>query len=187
MSTIPQKIAKAAIKSVIGSTLGGDNNSDASQATPTNSQPINAQAPNNTSASNAVKKRKNKYNLPPGLTKQEAKPILGILPVIGDFAGVFLALTLVNTARQLDLPPAIVSRMMINVMIDFLIGLVPFIGDVADFLYKCNTRNANLLHEYLEDRAKNRSLVLEEGSVEVLERVPPVSEEGTSYNGRIGR
>lgn len=42
--------------------------------------------------------------------------------------------------------------MLVNVIIDFFIGLVPFIGDIADAVYKCNTRNAVLLEKYLREK-----------------------------------
>jgi hypothetical protein len=42
--------------------------------------------------------------------------------------------------------------MLINVIIDFFIGLVPFIGDIADAVYKCNTRNAVILEKHLREK-----------------------------------
>jgi hypothetical protein len=42
--------------------------------------------------------------------------------------------------------------MLINVIVDFFIGLVPFIGDVADAVYKCNTRNAVILEKHLREQ-----------------------------------
>lgn len=42
--------------------------------------------------------------------------------------------------------------MLINVVLDFVVGLVPFVGDLADMWYKCNTRNAILLEDYLRRR-----------------------------------
>ncbi|KAH6667805.1 hypothetical protein B0J14DRAFT_658586 [Halenospora varia] len=39
--------------------------------------------------------------------------------------------------------------MMFHLMIDFAIGLVPFIGDIADMAFRANTKNAVLLEEYL--------------------------------------
>lgn len=50
------------------------------------------------------------------------------------------------------LPARLRSTMMINVIIDFVIGLVPFIGDLADAVYKCNTRNAVILEKHLRQR-----------------------------------
>lgn len=45
-----------------------------------------------------------------------------------------------------------------NVTFDFLIGLVPVLGDIADAVYKCNTKNYVLLEKELVKRAKQRAL-----------------------------
>lgn len=50
------------------------------------------------------------------------------------------------------LPKRLHTMMMINVIIDFIIGLVPFIGDLADAVYKCNTRNAVILEKHLREK-----------------------------------
>lgn len=50
------------------------------------------------------------------------------------------------------LPAALHMKMMINVIIDFVIGLVPFIGDLADAIYKANTRNAVILETHLREK-----------------------------------
>lgn len=42
--------------------------------------------------------------------------------------------------------------MLLNILLDFVVGLVPFIGDLADAAYKCNTRNAIILENYLRER-----------------------------------
>ncbi|CAO3702809.1 unnamed protein product [Rhizopus stolonifer] len=76
--------------------------------------------------------------------------IIGLIPMVGDFIGVILAVQLVKTAMQLDLPKHLVSKMMVNIAIDFAIGLVPLAGDLLDIMYKCNTKNANLLEEHLK-------------------------------------
>lgn len=52
------------------------------------------------------------------------------------------------------LPAALQSRMLLNIALDFGIGLVPFLGDVADAWFKANTRNAWLLEEYLLKKAE---------------------------------
>lgn len=52
------------------------------------------------------------------------------------------------------LPPAIQSRMLLNIAMDFAVGLVPFLGDVADALFKANSRNAWVLEEYLTKKAQ---------------------------------
>ena len=64
----------------------------------------------------------------------------------------------IETAKQVDggLPGHVVSQMYMNAMIDFAIGFVPFLGDIADAVFKCNTRNAVLLEKELRKRGKAR-------------------------------
>lgn len=50
-------------------------------------------------------------------------PLVGLLPVIGDFAGVILSTMLVYSAMQAwDLPRSLVSRMAMNIAIDALVS-----------------------------------------------------------------
>lgn len=64
----------------------------------------------------------------------------------------------VRKAKQVEggLPPALYSRMLLNIALDFGIGLVPFLGDIADAWFKANTRNAWLLEDYLVKQAELR-------------------------------
>lgn len=41
-----------------------------------------------------------------------------------------------------------------NMALDFGIGLVPVIGDIADAWFKCNTRNNVLLERYLREKGQ---------------------------------
>lgn len=50
------------------------------------------------------------------------------------------------------LPSSVRSKMMFNIMLDFLIGLVPFLGDLADAVFRANTRNAVELERYLREK-----------------------------------
>jgi hypothetical protein len=45
----------------------------------------------------------------------------------------------------------IVALMTINAALDFVLGGIPFIGQVFDFFYKANTRNIKLLKEHYEE------------------------------------
>jgi len=77
--------------------------------------------------------------------------LVGIIPVIGDFIDMFLAWNVVRTCAQIDggLPQAIRSKMYFNIILDFAVGLVPFVGDLADAVFRANTRNAWTLEQYL--------------------------------------
>jgi len=67
-----------------------------------------------------------------------------------------MALMLVRTCGKIEggLPSTLRLRMLFNIMLDFGIGLVPFVGDIADALYRANTRNAWLLEVYLQKKAE---------------------------------
>ena len=39
--------------------------------------------------------------------------------------------------------------MIANVGIDYIVGLVPLLGDLGDFAWKANRRNARMLHDHL--------------------------------------
>lgn len=131
--------------------------------------------------SGKVKKRKKA--LPPGISEHDAKILtkvkrrayrldlslfnccgirfgwssaIALVPAIGDCLDALMALIVVKTCMQVEggLPMAIKSKMMFNIAFDFLVGLVPFVGDVCDALFRANTRNAALLEAYLREEGK---------------------------------
>lgn len=67
-----------------------------------------------------------------------------------------MALMVFKTCCKVEggLPNSIKLQMMFNIVFDFLVGLVPFIGDVADAAFKANTRNALLLEAISVRRAR---------------------------------
>lgn len=77
---------------------------------------------------------------------------------IGDVLDGLLACMLIRTCCSVEpeLPSGVKMTMWRNLVLDFVIGLVPFIGDIADAMYKCNTKNVILLEEELVKRAEKR-------------------------------
>jgi hypothetical protein len=65
-----------------------------------------------------------------------------------------MAIMVLHTCQQIDggLPANVQSKMYFNIALDFGIGLVPFLGDIADAVFRANTRNAVELERHL--RAK---------------------------------
>ncbi|CAK7242140.1 MAG: hypothetical protein STHCBS139747_003620 [Sporothrix thermara] len=86
--------------------------------------------------------------------------VIGFIPFfgncIGDVIDLLLAYRVVSACCNIEggLPEALKYRMYFNIMLDFGIGLVPFVGDVADAVFRANTRNAWLLEEYLIKKAE---------------------------------
>ena len=79
-----------------------------------------------------------------------ADAIIGLVPVVGDVAGLLMSGYVLVEAQRAGASRAIKLRMLRNVGIDFLGGLLPVFGDVFDAAYKANTRNTRLLQDYLE-------------------------------------
>lgn len=80
--------------------------------------------------------------------------IIGLIPWIGDIIIYALALQLLRKAEKIEggLPAGLRRKMMANILFDFLIGLIPIVGDFINVLYKCNLRNFVLLEAYLVEK-----------------------------------
>jgi len=75
--------------------------------------------------------------------------VVGLIPVIGDAAGLILSSYVLIEAQRLGVSKRIKTKMIINMLIDFVGGLVPFFGDIFDAFFKANTRNTQLLKKHL--------------------------------------
>lgn len=75
--------------------------------------------------------------------------ILGLIPGFGDLASGLISAYIIARASRDGVPRAALARMMTNVAIDTLLGSIPFIGDLFDFLYKANTKNLKIYREAL--------------------------------------
>ncbi|TZF82252.1 DUF4112 domain-containing protein [Pedobacter sp. BS3] len=78
-------------------------------------------------------------------------PLLNLIPVIGDLSGFAVSAALVITMAKYGVSRKVLILMVINVLADALIGVIPFIGQVFDFVYKANDRNIRLLKAHYEE------------------------------------
>jgi hypothetical protein len=79
--------------------------------------------------------------------------VLDLVPVVGNFAGAAVSLTLIARTLQYGPPPSLVSKMLSNVLVDVLLGAIPIVGPLADMWFKANDRNAQLMKDFLLSRA----------------------------------
>jgi hypothetical protein len=80
-------------------------------------------------------------------------PLLGLfVPGVGDIAGGAIGLYVIAVALQKRVHPVIIARMLINLAVDTLIGMIPLAGDVFDFFHKAHVKNVRLLEERHLDR-----------------------------------
>ncbi len=90
-------------------------------------------------------------------------PLLGLLPIVGDFSTTAVSVALLLTMLRHGASGAVVVRMALNILIDTVVGGIPILGNVFDFAYKSNERNVALLRRhYAEGRypGRGRGLVL---------------------------
>ena len=78
-------------------------------------------------------------------------PIVGfVLPGAGDVATSMLGLYTVGLALKRKLSPVIIARMLLNLALDAALGVIPFLGDLVDFVFRANTKNLALLETRTE-------------------------------------
>lgn len=77
--------------------------------------------------------------------------LLGLVPGVGDAAGLVLASGVILQAVRLGARGATVGRMVLNVGIDAVFGSVPVLGWFFDFAFKANNRNVALLASHVDD------------------------------------
>ncbi|MBC8132140.1 MAG: DUF4112 domain-containing protein [Deltaproteobacteria bacterium] len=77
-------------------------------------------------------------------------PLLGlVLPGVGDVLGAAAGLYIVMIAVRHGAPRTVVARMLFNLSIDCLGGVVPIVGDLFDALNRANVRNVRLLQQHV--------------------------------------
>ena len=72
-------------------------------------------------------------------------PLLGLIPGLGDLTTPLFAALLLLHAVRMKLPRVVQLRMVLNAVIDLVIGVVPVVGDLLDFGWKANVKNLALL------------------------------------------
>ena len=76
--------------------------------------------------------------------------LVGLIPVVGDFATAAMGAWIVWEARNLGMSKWQLTRMAANVGFDTLVGAIPFAGDIFDFLYKSNSKNLRIIRRHLD-------------------------------------
>ena len=84
-------------------------------------------------------------------------PIIGLLPVGGDFLGILLSAYIVVEAARLGAPFGTLAKMVLNIVLDALIGAIPVLGDFFDFTWKANDYNLKLIEEHLQFPGQKKS------------------------------
>ena len=88
------------------------------------------------------------YEVPGTKYRFGLDPIVGLVPGIGDLVSPLFTIALLWQSHDLNLPRVVQMRMLFNVVIDTVIGVVPLVGDLFDFAWKANDMNMTLLERH---------------------------------------
>lgn len=85
-------------------------------------------------------------------------PLVGLIPGAGDWLGAAISCVLVYEAVRLGLPVTVLLRMLMNIAIEAVVGVVPVLGDIFDAAWQANQRNLRLIERYYDATRRPRSL-----------------------------
>ncbi|QNM83619.1 DUF4112 domain-containing protein [Sphingomonas sabuli] len=78
--------------------------------------------------------------------------LLDFVPVVGPTAAAAIGAYLAWEARNLGMSKWTMARMGGNVGVDWMLGLIPFVGAVPDFFFRSNTRNLRMIKRHLDKK-----------------------------------
>ena len=87
----------------------------------------------------------------PGINKPVGLDvILDLVPFAGSTAAAVLGAYMAWEARNLGMSKWQVSRMACNIGVDWLFGLIPWVGAIPDLFFRSNSRNLKIIKRHLD-------------------------------------
>lgn len=93
----------------------------------------------------------NKFRIPGTQIQFGLDPILSILPGLGPVVGSGITATVFGMILYKGVPFFTALRMIKNIIVDFLVSMIPFLGFFFDIGYKANSKNLRLLESHLQN------------------------------------
>ncbi|HKO29530.1 MAG TPA: DUF4112 domain-containing protein [Nitrospiraceae bacterium] len=72
-------------------------------------------------------------------------PLLGLIPGFGDILANLIGTFIMILAARLHVPPIVLARMSLNLLINGVVGAIPIVGDLFSIWFRSHARNADLL------------------------------------------
>ena len=83
-------------------------------------------------------------------------PIIGLIPGGGDVFGAILSIYIMYSGIRIGVPRATVNQMFKNILLEFIVGSIPVVGDLFDIVWKSNQRNVKLIEESIAPEEDNK-------------------------------
>jgi hypothetical protein len=85
--------------------------------------------------------------------------ILDLIPVAGQTVAAGMGAWMAWEARNLGMSKVQIARMFGNVGVDWVLGLIPFVGAIPDYFFRSNTRNLRIIKRHLDKHHPATALV----------------------------
>lgn len=96
----------------------------------------------------------------PGLNRKVGLDvILDFIPVAGPTIAAAMGGWMMWEARNLGMTKMHMARMAGNIGIDYLLGLIPWIGAVPDFFFRSNTRNLKMVKRFMDRHHPSTAII----------------------------
>ena len=80
--------------------------------------------------------------------------LIGLIPNVGDTLTVLPSFYILLAGVRYGVPKITLLRMAVNIGVDYAVGMIPFIGDAFDFVWKANNRNMALIRQRATGRGQ---------------------------------
>ncbi len=81
--------------------------------------------------------------------------IIGLIPNFGDISTSIISFYILIAGVRYGVPKITLFRMALNIGLDYLIGVIPFVGDAFDLFWKSNKKNLDLIKKRGTGLGKN--------------------------------
>lgn len=100
----------------------------------------------------------NKFRIPGTRIRFGWDAIIGLIPGLGDSVALLLSAVILIEAKRIGAPKSLLLKMAGNMGLEWLVGMVPILGDIFDVYWKANIRNMDLLKQHLSRENANLAL-----------------------------
>lgn len=86
-------------------------------------------------------------------------PILDIIPGLGSIVGAITSTYLFWIAKRLNVGFWVYMRMLVNILLDLILGEIPVVGILFDVFYKSNIKNIQILEKYIKPETTEAEII----------------------------
>lgn len=83
--------------------------------------------------------------------------LIGLIPNFGDTLTSFASFYILFAGVRYGVPKITLLRMAFNIGLDYVVGMVPFVGDAFDFVWKANKQNMDLIRKRAAGHGKGKT------------------------------